>query len=218
MHRHSRLRSLQRTADKNLRRLDDRSVELRFRRTAFDSRRVEYETSSLVIELQNTWVNTCRAFMLSCYLGTTSTSGLYIESSVNFESEDNALRHMILKFRPKAEPTASGSWPPYFEPKWYDPGNLLKLAQHTNLANVPQLSDCFSLGFYVFGDLPVARNYFAHRNMHTKAKAMGLAPKYGSGVFGKPSDFLLFVPSRTGVSVLETWIGEIRTTLTAMCN
>jgi hypothetical protein len=69
----------------------------------------------------------------------------------------------------------------------------------------------------VFDDLQGYRNYFAHRNQETRAKAMSIAPNYGVGITSKPSDVLLAIHPTAPDSVIENWIAETILTLEAIC-
>jgi hypothetical protein len=114
-------------------------------------------------------------------------------------------------------PNQAGLWEVRDEPPWHDPYWLTHLAQDEKFANHADIDAAFSTGYQVFSDLPVFRNYFAHRNQRTREAAMRLAPKYGVGTTLKPSEVLRAVAPSGTVSVLHEWVNQLDYTLEYLC-
>lgn len=217
MHRHSRLQFLDLSASKHLDRLSRRAVSLRVNAPGYTPWQVEVEASAITIDLQNTWANACKWYVVSCMLGACTKSGARVTCFRGFQHEDDVIRFAITTLKPWIKIAASGNWRPSDEPAWHMPRPVLTLAAAAQLSNTVDLQNIFSAGFSVFDDLPMFRNYYAHRNRDTRARAMSLAPRYGGSVFSKPSEVLLSIPLNRPASVLEEWIDEVRLTLNSMC-
>jgi hypothetical protein len=76
----------------------------------------------------------------------------------------------------------------------------------------------FSLGYTVFRDLPVCRNFFAHRNRDTENAAMNLALRYGIAGSPRPAKMLLSFPYGGTEPLLLKWLHEIEFTVQYLCN
>lgn len=192
-----------------------RSLDRRARAVASSAdagHEIEAEVGTIAIDLMNWWHNAARCYILSCAVGARSASGSMIRSALGLASEDEYLAAAI---------TAKGRGPRgairRTEPDWKNPAVMIDLAKELKLTNEPDVARAFSFGFSSFGDLPVFRNYFAHRNRATRTRAMQLAPQYGTSAYAKPSDVLRSAPWGAASSVLEQWIAEIQLTLEFLC-
>jgi hypothetical protein len=217
MRRHSRLHLLDHSSSKHLDRLSRRALTLRLRVPSCSPWEIEVESSAIVMDLQNTWANTCKWYMVSCLLGAYTAQGVRVSCPARPIIVDDAIRMAIRLYKPKSKVGPGQSWRPFDEPPWHIPDAMLVVSGKAQLNNHQDLAKYLSTGFYVFSDLPIYRNYFAHRNKDTKDRATNLAPRYGKSVADKPSLVLLSVPSNRPVSVLEDWIREVRLTVNAIC-
>jgi hypothetical protein len=75
----------------------------------------------------------------------------------------------------------------------------------------------FSLGQWAFLDLPVFRNFFAHRNRLSSRAAQNLGPNYLLPSSLRPSEMLVRSKPRAPASVLEGWLAELKITAEFLC-
>src|SRR5205823_2817708 len=135
------------------------------------------------IELLNTWTNFVRSFYLSCCLnakpefspriGVTglplrTAEVLAIDTAIQITKPSLYLKH-----------TPGAPWSRRDEPSWHDPRTLLKLSQSLGFSNEADIQAAVSINPRVLLDLPVFRNFFAHRNRDTFLSAQRLASHYG---------------------------------------
>ena len=94
------------------------------------------------------------------------------------------------------------------EPSWHTKSVFLKIVRLSKVSSEPQVVAAVSLRIRVLEDLPVARNFFAHRNEETAQKCCRLG-----GHYMLPSthpSVMLASPLRgRPVRLLEDWIAEL---------
>lgn len=183
---------------------------------SLDSHQLETELSHAVINLQSFWSNWCRAYYLSGALGTQSSSGATISSGLSLSNERDALTVAIKGTLTPKHP-APPTWPPYQEPKWFDPNVFTSILTKAQISNSQNISMFVNSVQTPLGHLRLARNYYAHRSDHLKQPVLALGPTYLVGLPNKPSDILLFVEPNRSLSVLERWILDLRRLASAMC-
>ena len=215
MRRVRRLYSLRRSTSAHLTRLRADVVSI----PGEQSRLLEAKLAHIVIELLNVWTNYSRAFYLSCMMEARRESGSRITVSRPSHDFDDALGIAIRTFRPLIPSPAPGNrWDRRSEPTWHDPNTLVKIAHAELFSNAVDLSAAFSTGTRTFLDLPVFRNYFAHRNMQTQAAATNLAPLYGIPKPKRPSALLLSIPLKRTQMLIEDYLDDIAFTVEYMCH
>jgi hypothetical protein len=69
----------------------------------------------------------------------------------------------------------------------------------------------------VFLDLPVARNFYAHRNQGTEEAAQLIAPFYGIPSNLRVTKLLFSNPLRRPQPLIFEWIDEIKITADFLC-
>lgn len=218
MRRYARLSRLQSSTTRKLDRFAQGAMHLATSRPTALPAEIESSATALTIDLLNYWQNVARAYFVSCSLGALTVTGTPVWSRSFVATESVAVAVAIRAAGLRRQPRQDGTWHRRSEPTWASPDVLVSSAWSAHLTNASVIESAFQGGFDVFGDLPVFRNYFAHRNRETRAAAMQLAPKYGVGANEKPSSVLSQVPVGGGPSVLETWIGDIRTTVEYLCH
>lgn len=181
-------------------------------------RHKELCVANATIQLLNLWANFVRAYYLSCMLGAKREGGGWVATAHPGLTVNQALGMAILLFKPRAQPSATGGWDRRQEPTWHDPNNFLKIAAAVNCAHLADIQAAFSTGTRVFHDLPVFRNYFAHRNQQTSAAAVALAPLYGIPSTRRPSQVLLSRPIRRPQPLLLEWMDEMQFTIEYLCH
>jgi len=158
------------------------------------NRQQEALLSFVVIEILNTWTNFSRAYYLSCILKPRTVSGKRIIVLSLIPDFNSAISVAITHLRPHMTPPASGIWHRRDEPSWYDHNLLMRCCRNIGCSNITDIQAAFSLGSRVFVDLPVFRNFFAHRNSQTGKAAADLGPQYGIPATLRPSQILLSSP------------------------
>lgn len=175
--------------------------------------------SYVTIEVLNTWVNFSRAFYLSLILHPrTASSNQRIIVGTPGLNFDQAVGLAIRIYRLHAVPGASGVWHRRDEPTWHDPNVFMRVCNNIGCSNMPDINAAFSFGTRVFNDLPVFRNFYAHRNLQTEYAAKQLAPQYGIPATFRPSQILLARPLRRPQSLIFEWIDDIIFTIEYLCD
>ena len=182
------------------------------------SRERERKISFAVINLQNAWTNFVRAFYLSCVFGARTKSAVRVRPSSVFPDANAAIGFAIRLFRPHASPNTFGQWHRRDEPVWHDPATLLRLSTNLGLQNDGKIQAAFSLNLYVFSDLPVVRNFFAHRNQSTEQAAQMASQHYGIISSLRPSRMLAANPLRRPQCLMLEWLDELRITADFLCD
>jgi len=219
MHRCSRLATLSASSNKRLKRIAHRAQILSTNWRNLETRQLEAEIAFLCIDLLNTWTNASKYYLISALLGARLISGSQVRAGQAsfFSNESDALGYIIQLFRPRAAPSSTGEWDRRDEPTWHEPRVFREVAKAAALSNMAEIDSAFSTGYRVFMDLPVFRNYFAHRNLETRRAAMNLGPSYGVGTTQKPSEVLRHTPPGESLSVLEAWVNDLAFTLEFLC-
>ncbi len=211
MRRVSRLSTLEDIVTQRTRKLGERAALLA-KSGPVEHYSFEAETAAIVLGLLNSWQLTARCFVVSSALGTKTTDGRWLQSPLQLQSENDVIGAAIQVRKPNAQPNAQGIWNSRDEPTWHSPSVILDATKYLSIPNNGTFSAAFSFGFRVFQDLPTMRNYFAHRNEVTHARARALAPKYLLPPSRKPSAWLNQRPPTQHSSVLEDWIAELTLT------
>jgi hypothetical protein len=168
----------------------------------------------VAIEALNAWTLFSRSFYLSCAIGAKTERGQYIK--INTAITD-PLGLAITTFRKSATPNNAGVWHRRDEPAWHDPNVLLTACGNLSCSIQPEITASFSLQQNVFNDLPVLRNFFAHRNEGTSKAARYLAPRYTLPSTLSPSEFLLAASPGKATSIVIAWLDEMNITAQFMC-
>ena len=168
-----RTRKLDRLATRVLRRLHE------YRDLAVDAQQAEDRArdqviSHVCINAQNTWAEFCRAYALSTVRAPVRRGGQAIVLGDRAIRTEADVVGAAIK-RLKSHVYQRGNWTRRDEPPWHDPNTLLHTLEEMDASNVDDLRSAFSLGSRVFEDLPVFRNFYAHRSEYTARKARRIA-------------------------------------------
>jgi hypothetical protein len=90
------------------------------------------------------------------------------------------------------------------------------LANTLSFSNQATLDGSLSLGSRVFLDLPVVRNFFAHRNEGTQVAVEAVALQYGITAF-RPADLLLRRALKRPQTLVLDWLDDLYVTMELMC-
>jgi len=204
MRRHRRLEVVLRTYRNNVERHQRR---FRMVTAATDPRDRDAGVALAAIDVLNTWSNFARAYWFSAFGTPRTTLGRSITSSRPLVASD-PLGFAVLTFRPNAQPNSYGRWDTRSEPTWHDPQTLLRLTSEAGLSCFADVAAAFSVNSRVFYDLPVLRNYFAHRNQETYYAALRVAPLNSVPTPKRPSEILTSVPATSTQSLFLNWLGD----------
>jgi hypothetical protein len=172
----------------------------------------------VVIEALNTWANFSRSFYLSCTISPRRAGGGRVRCAIAFPDFNAAIGAATVLHKHRAKPKSDGSWDRRDEPTWFDPNVLIRTFASIGASNSADVAAGLSSGTRVFVDLPVFRNYFAHRNQRTRAAAMRLAPQYGLPATLLPSEIILRRPFSRYQPLVHEWIDDLRFTVEYVCH
>jgi len=167
----------------------------------------------VAIEALNAWALFSRSFYLSCALGALTERKKIVVTT----STPDPLGAAITCFSSRARPNAQGFWHRRDEPPWHDPNVLMKVCGNLGCSIRVQIGNAFSLSQNVFNDLPVFRNFFAHRNGQTSQAAQNVAPRYMLPTHLSPTELLLSVSPGATERVILEWLTEMLITAEFLC-
>lgn len=200
------LGKLEKSARKNFQRLQ-RKI------TTVNQTNREAILSYVVIESLNSWRNFVRAFYLSCAFEAMTNGGARIRVSPGRVSLSDALGKAIHCYKPNALPNSRGQWDRRVEPNWHDTTTIIKICTNLGCSNLSMVNEAFSIGSRVFEDLPVFRNFYAHRNQQTEMAAKRLGPQYGISAILSPSEILFSWPLGRPQPLILEWIDDLLITI-----
>jgi hypothetical protein len=209
-----RLRKVAQAARKRLRRL--RKLVKGVDRT--DVHITERSIAFATTELLTLWANFARSYYLASALQGKQTRRKRIQTSAHYSSPNDAIGAAILRFTPRARPHASGKWHRRQEPTWHDTNILLTLALDGGWSTASVVAAALSVtGVRAYVDLPVFRNFYAHRNASTQDAARACAPFYSIPQLRRVTDILLQVPQNGHEPLLVEWIDELDVVIDWLC-
>lgn len=177
----------------------------------------EARIAFVTIEARNAWANFVRSYYLSCMFCAVTIGGNRLSPGTSGLSENDAIGHAVSHWSPRAQPKADGSWNRRDEPPWHDHNQLIQIWRSEGFSNIADIEAAFSTGMRTFSDLPVFRNFFAHRSRGTEEAARNLAPRYGIARTKRPSDILLSRPLGRPQPLILEWMDQISFTIDFLC-
>ena len=211
MQRVKRLRKLRLALRWRLKRLEDKLNGIGSRPRSERDLAVAYVT----IEALNTWVLFARSFYLSCAIGARTERNK--RASLAAPAGTSHLGAAVTLYKKSAKPNQLGQWHRRDEPPWHDPNVLMTVCKNLGCSVQNELEAAFSMQQTVFRDLPVFRNFFAHRNQGTSTAARNLAPLYTLPTYLSPTDLLMSTSPGAYGPLLVVWLDEIRITADFIC-
>lgn len=200
----SRLTRLRRVADESL--------------AAYPATEAKWGVAFATIEVVNTWAEFTRSYFLSCILRPLRVGGGVVTAPLfGGATANDAIGVVMGRHRPYTKAPASGIWPRRDEPRWHDPHILLTSCADIGCSNLAEIQAALSIPTRAFIDLPVFRNFFAHRNQATASAARNLAAYYGIPGLQHPTDILRRVPIGRPEPLLVDWIDDIAIITEFLC-
>jgi hypothetical protein len=177
----------------------------------------ETQISFCVIEILNTWSNFARSYYLSCILSPRLYRGIRVTTSTPVRDFSDAIGLAIRVLRPNTPLPPSGLWHRRDEPAWHDHHNLLRFCGNLGCSNYPDIQAALSMGSRVFLDLPVFRNFYAHRNQMSQEAVQQIAPQYGIPATLRPSMILSNVPIGRSQPLILGMVDDLTVTIELLC-
>lgn len=174
-------------------------------------RRVAYAT----VETANVWDSYCRAFYLSCALGTHDRTGSLIVGVTRFRGESDAIGNAIAIAKPHPR-KSTGPWDPRDEPDWHQVRVFLKIMRDLAPPNLPQIQSAVSVSTFAFTYLQPFRNFFVHRSKSSASSARQAAPHLNLSPKLHPTEILASYTSSTSDTVLREWLVDLRNVVELM--
>ncbi len=172
----------------------------------------------VTLEVANAWANFMRSYYLACALNGKRSRRGTIRTAKPYASANEALGGAVVRFKPTATPNTAGQWHRRDEPAWHDTQVILTLSQEADWSNKDNVGTALSIrGSRGALDLPVFRNFYAHRNPATLRAARSLAPSHGIPQYQRLSDILLSVPVGSREALLVDWIDEFGIIVEWLC-
>jgi hypothetical protein len=168
------------------------------------------------VDVLNTWGNFVRAYWLSSFGEPWTSSGTKVQCERSMLASD-PLGFAVTTFRPHVLPMGSGKWDRRLEPAWHDPQTLLRLTRDAGLTSAGDVAVAFSINTRVFYDLPVLRNYFAHRNEDTYLAALRVAALNSLPTPKRPSEVLTGVSAGHTQALFREWLGDLDLVADYLC-
>ena len=168
-------------------------------------RRVAYVT----IELLNAWSSFTRAFYISSALRAYTASGArVVVTKPGLVTPDDAVALAMQKLRGGkiARPV-----PRKREPSWHLGSNVITLVNEIGASNLATVTAALSYPTQAFRFLPIARNFFAHRNADTARQCRGLCAALALPPVWRPADVLLQRDYAKPENLLTEWITDLST-------
>jgi hypothetical protein len=174
-------------------------------------------TGYVVIEAYNSWTLFCRAFCLSCILGTKTKNGAKVINTFPHNKDlVNAVLYSAQLLKPAARlrvPVARRE-----EPSWQTPASIVTLSTTWNFSNIGSILTGLSLAPDTLKHLRDFRNFIAHRNNDTLNTSLRWARNYGILGLDNPISVLQSYPTGRPQTLIMNWLDDISNTADEMCN
>lgn len=185
---------------------------------ALPSRPAKLAIAMTTIDLLNAWSGFSRSYALSCIMNPRRVNGGRVKVMMTGLDFNGVIGVAMRRHKPKLTPRPDGSWHRRDEPPWHDTSVLTNLCSDLGCSHLGDVQGAVSLGSRVFDDLPVFRNFFAHRNRGTAGAACALAPKYSIASYRHPLSILAVAPAGSPNPLLVDWIDDLAVTIELLCH
>ena len=210
-------RSLVRLSDQGrsrLRKLRGRALVLS--RESFGAANREELAGHIVIELQNLWSNYVRSYLLSLLLSPLRKNGCRAVIQNLAVTSPGTLLHSAAIAARGAHAAAPVSRRD--EPSWHDVQVFMRTCHRIDPSNREQIFSALAIETRVLQDLPVFRNFYAHRNEGSASRAVELAQKaYLIRGVRHPTLALIGHAPRRPQCVLLDWIDDVGVYMDLLC-
>jgi len=165
------------------------------------------DVAHVTIEILNAWSSFNRAFYISCALRAYTAAGTRVAVSVNgLATPSDALTLAMKTLKGQNKPLQRRQ-----EPSWHDVKNIITLVSTIGASNINTVVAALSYPTHAFRCLPIARNFFAHRNTDTARKCRALSATLQTAAAWRPGDVLVQRDYTRPNNVLTEWITDVTT-------
>ena len=176
----------------------------------------------LTVESLVSWANFCRSFYLSCTVCSARQigGGRVSHTRSVITDQRSALVEAIRELKPNAlsQVRARRNINSRFEPTWHEKRSLVALSGNLAFPNNATIVAAFSYPTRFMDDLPIIRNFFAHRSQGTARKVEALASRdHGLATLHHPADLVNKTLTGHTEPLLIEWLIDIRAIGLALC-
>lgn len=155
-----------------------------------------------VVALQDSWNRFTRGVILASAAGAITSGGLRVRSATGRTSHAASLALLRATW-----PTRKNQ-PPWWEPRWFDPGDASQSASLLTITNASTVTGAIGATANPIADLRAVRNFVAHRGPTTAPRVQAVAARHGRTAWNQPVDIvtieLATVPAGREL-LLEAW-------------
>lgn len=179
-------------------------------------------TGYILVDALAAWSAFTREYTLSClWRGAFSeTHGPIIHAMTGLVPTERVALIEAIKAtkKPSFAPADDYEITPFDEPVWRKGQTILRIAEKLSFNNFAQVQTAFSIPGTALEELPLIRNFYAHKDRKTAE----VVRKLGQSVYGvpalKPAHELVseILPEKTD-SLLSEWLHQLHQTSQALC-
>lgn len=161
-----------------------------------------------VIEAANLWSNFVRSYLISlCFRPSRRLGGRVAIGNLAIKSPADVVHAAAIAAK---GPYAAAPTSRRDEPSWHDVSVFVRTSQRMQPSNIPQIEAALSVPSRVLTDLPVFRNFYAHRNKESAERAVGVGKNLHL-IYGccHPSDVLATRPYGRPQALILEWLDEM---------
>lgn len=182
------------------------------------SRPAKHAIAVTTIDLLNSWSGFSRSYALSCVTAPRRRKGGRVRITQTGLDFNAVIGVAMKRHKPKLTPRPDGSWHRRDEPPWHDINVLTNCCRDLGCSHIADVEAAVSLQSRAFVDLPIFRNFFAHRNKGTAQAACAIAPHYSIPSYCHPLQILASTPKGRPYPLLVDWIDDIAITVELLCD
>ncbi len=211
MNRRAEVGSLVRTATRRCLELKSLVRLITVPTTAADDRTVAF----VCIEAANVWMGFARAYFVSTALRAKLNGRRITITAIPMRTNVDALAFAIRVTNPRSF-ARGGPFGHRDEPDWQQTSVLARLTSALGASNQGLVRAGISVSTRAFVDLPVFRNFYAHRSEGTVVRIRKVARNYPINQGLHPTQMLCTVLPARPQSLLSDWLDDIRGSMEAM--
>jgi hypothetical protein len=171
----------------------------------------------VVIEAQNLWGNFARAYVLSCIVSPRRRRGGCVKLGNSAIRLPGDVLHLAA--RASKGPHAPAPTSRREEPPWHDTSVLLKTCEGMKCSHLADVHAALSTQTRALYDLPVFRNFYAHRNQESAEKAIRIArQQYLIAGVSHPTEALAQPALQRPQALVLDWLDEIEVIMDFLCD
>lgn len=175
------------------------------------------DLAHVTIEAQNVWSNFVRSYLISCVFSPKKVKGGRV--TLGNQAILNPGDVVWAAAKAARGPTAPAPTSRREEPSWHDVPLFVRTAQALQCSHLAQIQSALSLQTRVLQDLPVFRNFYAHRNEESARKAVNLASsQYLIRGYRHPTMVLAQPAYRRTQAVILDWLDDMGSIMELLCD